>query len=112
MSYEIIFSKGATKQLSKLPQKIQDRIQSKIDDLAIEPRPDGVKKLANDDLYRIRVGNYRVIYKIQDDILLVSLESGIAGKFTEMKANYIMQYWVRAKISLYKTVCVDTISQI
>ncbi|WP_419183621.1 type II toxin-antitoxin system RelE family toxin [Scytonema hofmannii] len=38
----------------------------------MEPRPNGVKKLEN-DLYRIRVGDYRVIYQIQDNILLVNI---------------------------------------
>jgi mRNA interferase RelE/StbE len=69
--YQIEISKGALKQLKKLSPELQERIQLKIDDLAIEPRPDGVKKLKNRDGYRIRVGNYRVIYNILDDILLI-----------------------------------------
>jgi mRNA interferase RelE/StbE len=73
VNYEIIFSKGAIKQLSKLPLEAQKRIQIKIDELAIEPRPNGVKKLEDDDLYRIRVGRYRVIYQIQDDVLVVNI---------------------------------------
>ena len=74
MSYQVIFSKGAAKQFKKLPQDIQERIQIKIDNLAIEPRPNGVKKLAGEEsLYRIRVGNYRVVYQILDDILLVTI---------------------------------------
>lgn len=73
MSYQVIFSRGALKQLSKLPLDIQERIQIKIDELAIEPRPNGVKKLEDDDLYRIRVGKYRVIYQIEDNILLVNI---------------------------------------
>jgi mRNA interferase RelE/StbE len=49
-------------------------LQPKIDDLANDPRPPGVKKLsAEEELYRIRVGNYRIIYAIQDDILLVTV---------------------------------------
>jgi mRNA interferase RelE/StbE len=73
VSYQVIFSRGALKQLSKLPLDIQERIQIKIDELAIEPRPNGVKKLEDDDLYRIRVGKYRVIYQIEDNILLVNI---------------------------------------
>ncbi|MCJ8282626.1 MAG: type II toxin-antitoxin system RelE/ParE family toxin [Nostocaceae cyanobacterium] len=74
MSYQVIFSKGAARQFKKLPQNIQERIQIKIDDLAIEPRPNGVKKLEGEDsLYRIRVGDYRVVYEILDDILLVTV---------------------------------------
>ncbi|WP_066375185.1 MULTISPECIES: type II toxin-antitoxin system RelE/ParE family toxin [unclassified Anabaena] len=74
MSYQIEFTKGATKQLKKLPSDIKERIDSKIEELAIEPRPSGVKKLSDEDsLYRIRVGNYRVIYQIFDTILLISV---------------------------------------
>jgi mRNA interferase RelE/StbE len=73
VTYQVIFSKGASRQFKKLSPELQERIQVKIDELAIEPRPNGVKKLEDDDLYRIRVGNYRVIYQIQDDILLVNI---------------------------------------
>ncbi|GAA6618301.1 type II toxin-antitoxin system RelE family toxin [Scytonema sp. NUACC26] len=72
MNYQVIFSKGALKQFKKLPLDLQERIQTDIDELAIEPRPNGVKKLEN-DLYRIRVGDYRVIYQIQDNICLVNI---------------------------------------
>jgi mRNA interferase RelE/StbE len=62
------------KQIKKLPSELQERIQVKIDDLATEPRPNGVKKLkAKENTYRIGVGNYRVIYDIFDDILVVSV---------------------------------------
>ena len=74
MSYEVKFSKGAKKQLRKLPLDIQERIQTKINDLAIEPRPNGVKKLQGDDnSYRVRVGDYRVIYELDDDVLIVTV---------------------------------------
>ena len=74
MSYKIEFTKGAVKQLKKLPPDIRERIELKIQDLAVNPRPDGVKKLQSELLlYRIRVGDYRVIYQIQDDILLVTI---------------------------------------
>jgi mRNA interferase RelE/StbE len=72
--YQIEFTKGALKQLKKLPTDIKERIDSKILELADEPRPSGVKKLeGNDSLYRIRVNDYRVIYQIQDDVLLVTV---------------------------------------
>lgn len=74
MSYKIEILKGALKQLKKLSPLLRERIQLKIDDLAIEPRPNGVKKLKNrEEAYRIRVGDYRVIYDIFDDVLLVSV---------------------------------------
>jgi len=72
--YEVKFTKGARKMFRKLSQQLQDRIQTQIDDLAIEPRPNGVKKLKGEEnSYRIRVGDYRVIYDIFDDVLLVSV---------------------------------------
>ncbi len=74
MSYEVKFSKGAKKQFRKLPLDVQQRIQTKINDLAIEPRPNGVKKLLGDDnSYRVRVGDYPVIYQLDDDILIVTV---------------------------------------
>ncbi|MBW4665871.1 MAG: type II toxin-antitoxin system RelE/ParE family toxin [Cyanomargarita calcarea GSE-NOS-MK-12-04C] len=74
MTYQIQFTKGVLRQLKKLRLDVKERIEAKIQDLAIEPRPNGVKKLEDEDgLYRIRVGDYRVIYQILDDILLVSI---------------------------------------
>lgn len=74
MIYQIEFTKGALKKLKKLPTDIKERIDSKILELADEPRPNGVKKLEGDDsLYRIRVNDYRIIYQIQDNVLLVTV---------------------------------------
>jgi mRNA interferase RelE/StbE len=74
VTYQIQFTKGVLRQLKKLRLDVKERIEAKIQDLAIEPRPNGVKKLEDEDgLYRIRVGDYRVIYQILDDILLVSI---------------------------------------
>ncbi|MDZ7970480.1 MAG: type II toxin-antitoxin system RelE/ParE family toxin [Nostoc sp. DedSLP03] len=74
MTYEVKFTNGARKMFKKLSQELQDRIQPKIDELAIEPRPNGVKKLQGEEnTYRIRVGDYRVIYDIFDDVLLVNV---------------------------------------
>lgn len=72
MTYRIEFIKRAAKQFKDLPHREQQRIGLKIDGLASNPRPDGVVKLAGeDDLYRIRVGDYRVVYCIHDEKLLV-----------------------------------------
>ena len=63
MSYHIEFAKQAAKQFKALPPQEQKRIQPKIDALATEPRPEGAVKLKGEEnLYRIRVGDYRVIY--------------------------------------------------
>ena len=74
MSYKVEILKGALKQLKKLSPELQERIQVKIDNLAIEPRTNGAKKLkGKENAYRIRVGEYRVIYDIFDDILVVNV---------------------------------------
>ncbi len=74
MSYEIKISKSASKQIKKLSSELQERIQDRIDNLAIEPRPDGVKKLkGRENGYRIRVGDYRILYDIFDDVLLITV---------------------------------------
>jgi mRNA interferase RelE/StbE len=72
VSYQIEFVKQAAKQFKTLSTQEQERLQAKIDALASEPRPVGVVKLVGEeDLYRIRVGDYRVIYVIQDNLLLI-----------------------------------------
>jgi mRNA interferase RelE/StbE len=70
--YRIQFAPSARRQLEDLPRKVQQRIAAHVDQLAFNPRPRGSIKLEReDDLYRIRVGKYRVIYAIQDDELIV-----------------------------------------
>jgi mRNA interferase RelE/StbE len=73
-SYSIQIKPSALSKLKKLPSQIKRRISEKIDSLAVDPRPPGVEKLEGaDDLYRVRVGNYRIIYQIQDEILLIMI---------------------------------------
>ncbi len=72
MTYQIEISKGASKQLKKLSKDIREKIEAKIQELVDEPRPDGVVKLKDiENGYRLRVGDYRVLYKIYDDVLVV-----------------------------------------
>ena len=74
MIYEIIITKSIQKQLDNLPNNIQERVYDKISQLAKEPRPDGVVKLKGyDNEYRIRIGDYRLVYEIQDEQLIVLL---------------------------------------
>ena len=70
--YEIKFESAAGKELSKLPNAHQLSIVEKIKALKYEPRPHGCKKLkGHNRMYRIRIGNYRVIYDIYDNVLTV-----------------------------------------
>lgn len=64
MTYQIEISRGALKQIKKLSADIREKIEVKIQALAEEPRPDGVVKLKDtENGYRIRVGNYRILYQ-------------------------------------------------
>ena len=71
--YKIDISRPAQKQLDKLPDDIAERLIEAIYDLADNPRPTGCKKLKGRNGYRIREGNYRIIYDIVDDILLINI---------------------------------------
>jgi len=72
MIYKIIVSPDAVKSLKSLPQNIKKRIDAKISALAKNPRPADAKVLhGQHGLLRVRVGDYRIIYKIKDDRLLV-----------------------------------------
>ncbi len=72
MPYRIDFKPRAVKELASLPKQDQLRIATRIDTLAVNPKPDGVTKLAGaENLYRIRSGDYRVIYEVQDNRVLV-----------------------------------------
>lgn len=74
MTYTIITPKAVQKQLDALPDEIYERIAIKIQQLAEDPRPDGVVKMKGaDNEYRIRIGDYRVRYEIDDDELIVLL---------------------------------------
>jgi mRNA interferase RelE/StbE len=73
--YTISIKPSALKELSKLPKATVKKTEKAIDALAENPRPDGVKKLkgSEGDLYRIRVGDYRIIYYIEDEIKIVDI---------------------------------------
>ena len=72
MAYRIELAVSAKKTLDKLPQDIRRRIAAAIDNLSQTPKPPGTIKLTGAvALYRIRVGSYRIVYRIQDERLLV-----------------------------------------
>jgi mRNA interferase RelE/StbE len=73
--YSIVVSRGAEKDLERLDKSVFRRIATAIDGLALDPRPAGCKKLkgSNEPLWRIRVGDYRVVYSIGDEICVVDI---------------------------------------
>jgi mRNA interferase RelE/StbE len=70
--YRVRTSPDADKQLAKLDGSVRIRVAQRIDQLAENPRPPGCKKLKGDDnLWRVRAGDYRIVFSIHDDLLLV-----------------------------------------
>jgi mRNA interferase RelE/StbE len=70
--YQIKFKSSAAKEFRKLPSKIKERIREAFNQLTENPLPAGVVKLKGEDrLFRIRIGNYRIVYEIDDEVKLV-----------------------------------------
>ena len=71
-TYRIEFRPAAFRDLEKLDKGLQRRIVARIEALAVDPFPSGIKKLQGaDNLYRLRVGDYRVLYEVDAGVLLV-----------------------------------------
>jgi len=69
--YSVRFKKSVSKDLRAVPKQDVRRILKRIDMLADDPRPTGSEKLSTQELYRIRQGRYRILYEIQDAVLIV-----------------------------------------
>jgi mRNA interferase RelE/StbE len=70
-NYSIEIKRSAAKEIEKLQKSVIKRVIEKIHSLAQNPRPSGCKKLSGDEKYRVRVGDYRILYMIEDDVLVV-----------------------------------------
>ena len=68
MKFQVILPKSVQKELDRLPDEITNRILARLSALETNPRPADVKKLKGRDAWRIRVGDYRVIYEIHDRV--------------------------------------------
>ncbi len=69
--YSLLFRESVAKDLRDIPKKDVQRILKRIKALADEPRPHGCEKLVDRERYRLRQGRYRILYEIQDRILIV-----------------------------------------
>jgi mRNA interferase RelE/StbE len=70
--YRVEFKPSAARQLEELDKGMRARVDRKIDELSENPRPAGAKKLKGaSELWRVRAGDYRVVYSIHDDVLVV-----------------------------------------
>lgn len=72
MSYQIFIKPAARRQLKKLTRTVQQELITRIESLSANPRPSSCKKLkGRQDQYRLRVGDYWIIYSIEDISLIV-----------------------------------------
>ena len=75
--YRVEFSPAAAKEFKRLakilPDRTRDHLKKALLALSQNPRPEGIRKLTDDEAYRIRVGNYRVVFDIHDEIKLVTI---------------------------------------
>jgi mRNA interferase RelE/StbE len=71
MNYSVILPRSVRKSLDRLPDLVVTRILSRLSELETNPRPADVKKLKGRDAWRIRVGDYRVIYEIHSRVMQV-----------------------------------------
>jgi mRNA interferase RelE/StbE len=69
--YKISLRKSAVKELGDIPKKDLQKVTKKIQILATNPRPQGSQKLSQKEQYRIRQGNYRIVYSVQDKELTI-----------------------------------------
>ena len=73
MNYQVQILRRAQRQLARLPLQDFERVRDAVRALSNDPRPDGCKKLTGRDGWRIRVGQYRVIYEIDDVVRVVTV---------------------------------------
>lgn len=72
-SYSVVIKRSAARELGDVPRKDRTKLITKIRALASNPRPDGSEKLAGQDRYRVRQGDYRVLYQIDDRVVVVTV---------------------------------------
>jgi len=69
--FEILFKESVWKDLRKIPKTHLKKILSRIEKLKDDPRPIGCEKLTGQELYRVRQGQYRIVYSVQDEELTI-----------------------------------------
>ena len=72
-SYRVLIKRSAARELEAVPPKDRRRLVTRIEALASNPRPPGVQKLSGEEKYRLRQGDYRVLYEIVDQELIVTV---------------------------------------
>ena len=84
-AYRVLVDDRAAREIRNLPKEVQGRVVAKVETLARNPRPSGCQKLRGmEDLYRVRLGDYRIVYRVEDDVVLVLVVSvGARGEVYE-----------------------------
>ena len=72
-SYRLLIKPSAAKELEDLPTQDRRRVVTRMQGLSAQPRPPGCEKLTGHDLFRVRQGNYRILYEVQDQDLTVTV---------------------------------------
>lgn len=72
-SYRLLIKPSAAKELERLPTKERRRVVTRMQGLSAQPRPPGCEKLTGHDLFRVRQGQYRILYEVQDKDLVVTV---------------------------------------
>jgi len=76
-SYRLFIKPSAVKDIEALPKKDRGRVVAKIQSLTGNPRPPGCEKVSGHELYRMRQGNYRILYIVHDaDLVVVVIKIG------------------------------------
>ena len=76
MPYDITFARSARKELERLGEPLRTRVFRRIEHLGADPRPSGCRKLEGaEELWRIRVGDYRVVYAVNDARRIVDISA-------------------------------------
>ncbi|MBE8986898.1 type II toxin-antitoxin system RelE family toxin [Nostoc sp. LEGE 12450] len=74
MSYQVALAPSAVQKIAELDSDVQQRLAQKLEELALNPRPEDAHPLKNtEQLYKVLLGEYRIIYQIQDQPLLVTV---------------------------------------
>ena len=71
-AYSVLVTRSAEREIDRLPTGIRRLVVRRIQALADDPRPHGSQKLAGEDKYRVRQGDYRIVYTIEDEIVTIT----------------------------------------
>jgi mRNA interferase RelE/StbE len=74
MSYQVALAPSSVQKIAELHSEVQQRLARKLEELALNPRPEDAQPLRDiERLYKVRLGEYRIIYQIEEQPLLVTV---------------------------------------